>query len=327
MIFSSASLRLIGFGSAVPRARGCFAKIWSWRGAFRALELCLLAALLSACTGNGVLSPRGPIAEANKAIMLNSLAIMLAIVVPTILAVFMFAWWFRAGNARARYDPEFVFSGRIEAIVWGIPLLTVIFLGGLIWIGSHQLDPYRRISSTETELEVQAVSLDWKWLFIYPQEGVASVNWLVLPVGRPVHFSLTSSSVMNSFFVPQLGSQIYTMYGMATQLSLRADHAGVYRGQSSHFSGDGFAKMVFPVHAVPPDEFALWAANARETGPTLDARTYSVLARQSQGDPPVTFAAVQPGLFDAIVRQELPPGPGPQHGRGGAPQISPKGER
>jgi cytochrome o ubiquinol oxidase subunit 2 len=281
---------------------------------------------LSGCSF-GVLDPQGPIGAAEKTILLNALVIMLAIIVPTIAATLWFAFWFRSGNAKAQYRPQWVYSGRIELVVWSIPLLTITFLGGIIWIGSHELDPARPLASKTRPVEVQVVSLDWKWLFIYPQEGVASVNWLVLPVGRPVHFSLTSSSVMNSFFVPQLGSQIYTMYGMATQLSLRADHAGVYRGQSSHFSGDGFAKMVFPVHAVPPDEFALWAANARETGPTLDARTYSVLARQSQGDPPVTFAAVQPGLFDAIVRQELPPGPGPQHGRGGAPQISPKGER
>ena len=327
MNLSPASLSITGPGLAVARALGRCVSILSGCRTFRALKPCLLTALLSACTGNGVLSPRGPIGEANKTIMLNSLAIMLAIVVPTILAVFAFAWWFRAGNARARYDPEFVFSGRIEAIVWGIPLLTIVFLSGLIWIGSHQIDPYRRISSPEPQLEVQVVSLDWKWLFIYPEEGVASVNRLVLPVGRPVHFSLTSSSVMNTFFVPQLGSQIYTMNGMATQLSLRADHVGVYRGQSSHFSGDGFAKMVFPVHAVPPDEFARWAAGVRGAGPTLDARTYSLLARQSQGDPPVTFAALQPGLFDAIVRQQIPPAPGPLQGRGGDPRISPKGGR
>ena len=145
--------------------------------------------LLSACSGIGVLSPRGPIAEANKAIMLNSLTIMLAIVIPTVIALLAFAWWFRAGNARARYDPEVVFSGRIEVVVWGIPLLTILFLGGLIWIGSHRLDPYRPIPSDLPPLEVQVVSLDWKWLFIYPEQGVAPVHHLAMPVGRPVHFS------------------------------------------------------------------------------------------------------------------------------------------
>ena len=286
-----------------------------------------LAMLVASCQAAGILDPRGPVAAAERLLLINATAIMLVVVVPVILATLAFAWWYRSSNLRAGRSPDLRYEGRMEFVIWSIPALTVMLLGGVIWIGTHQLDPRAPIPANADPLRVEVVALDWKWLFIYPQEGVASVNWLVLPVGRPVHFSLTSSSVMNSFFVPQLGSQIYTMYGMATQLSLRADHAGVYRGQSSHFSGDGFAKMVFPVHAVPPDEFALWAANARETGPTLDARTYSVLARQSQGDPPVTFAAVQPGLFDAIVRQELPPGPGPQHGRGGAPQISPKGER
>lgn len=285
---------------------------------------CATVLLLSGCASDGVLSPRGPIAEANRAIMLNSLAVMLAIVIPTILAAFGFAWWFREGNTRARYNPKFVYSGRIEAIVWGIPLLTIIFVSGLIWIGSHRVDPYRAIPSAQPPLEVQVVSLDWKWLFLYPSEGVASVNQLVVPVGRPVHFSLTSASVMNSFFVPQLGSQIYTMNGMVTQLNLQADQAGTYRGQSAHFSGDGFAEMTFPVRAVPAAAFAQWTQQARAGSSTLDALTYSALARQSRGYPRVTFARLQPGLFDAVVRQRIPPAQGPRSGRAGNRDVSPE---
>ena len=183
--------------------------------------------LLSGCSG-GVLDPRGPIADANAKILLNALEIMLVIVVPTIVAALVFAWWFRASNTRARYRPDWVYSGRIELIVWAIPLLVILFLGGVIWIGAHDLDPFKPIEPRERALEVQVVSLDWKWLFIYPELGVASVNEIVVPLDTPLHFSLTSASVMNMFFVPQLGSMIATMNGMVTQLHLKADHAGSY---------------------------------------------------------------------------------------------------
>src|SRR4051812_2326242 len=159
---------------------------------------------------------------------------MLAIVIPTILATLAFAWWFRESNSRARYLPDWAYSGRIELVVWAIPTLVILFLGGVTWIGSYDLDPARPLSSHVKPLEVQVVSLDWKWLFIYPEQGVAAVNELVVPAGRPVHFSLTSASVMNAFFVPQLGSMIYAMNGMTTQLHLQADRPGDFYGRSSH---------------------------------------------------------------------------------------------
>ena len=244
--------------------------------------------------------------------MINSVAIMLAIVVPTIIATLAFAWWFRASNTRATYRPEFVYSGRIELIVWSIPLLVIMLLGGVIWIGSHELDPATPLASDTAPLEIQAVSLDWKWLFIYPKQRVASVNELVVPAGVPVHFSLTSASVMSAFFVPQLGSMIYTMNGMTTQLNLRADAPGDFLGEASHFSGDGFSDMHFAVKAEPADQFATWIESARNAGPTLDAASYVALARQSVERRPFTFGSVEPGLFEKIVTLQLPPGPGPQ---------------
>ena len=147
---------------------------------------------------------------------------------PTIAATLAFAWWFRATNTRAAYLPDFAYSGRLELIVWAIPVLVIMLLGGVIWIGSHELDPAKPLASKTPPLDIQVVSLDWKWLFIYPNQGVASVNQLVLPAGVPIHFSLTSGSVMNAFFVPQLGSMIYTMNGMTTQLNLRADTPGTF---------------------------------------------------------------------------------------------------
>jgi cytochrome o ubiquinol oxidase subunit 2 len=265
---------------------------------------------LSACQP-GVLDPRGVIGVADKTILLDSLAIMLAIVVPTILATLAFAWWFRAGNTRARHWPDWTYSGQLELIVWSIPLLTITLLGGVTWIGAHELDPAQPIASRQARLNVQAVSLDWKWLFIYPDQHIASVNELVIPAGVPIHFSLTSASVMNVFFVPQLGSMIYTMNHMTSQLNLQADAPGDFRGQSSHFSGDGFSGMNFDVKALPADRFAAWITGVRASGPTLDAASYGALAQQSMNVRPFTYRAADPAIFQNIVSQQFPPGPGP----------------
>lgn len=283
-----------------------------------------LMSLLGGCSSASVLNPAGPIAGANRTILVNATVIMLVIIVPTIIATLAFAWWYREGNAKADYKPDFVYSGRIELLVWSIPLLTIMFLGGVIWIGSHQLDPHKPIAGKTAPLEVQVVALDWKWLFIYPQQGIATVNVLPLPAGVPVHFRLTSASVMNTFFIPRLGSQIYTMNGMETQLWLQADKVGSYPGLSAHFSGDGFPRMRFQAVAMPPQQFAAWTAQARAGGRVLDARTYPLLAKQSQDVKPLTIGAVQPNIFDAIVRQQLPPSAGPQEGRGG-PDVKPSG--
>jgi len=264
--------------------------------------LLLLGYGLVACHP-GVLDPVGPVGAQQRTILLNALFIMLGIVVPTILATLVFAWWFRAGNSKAEYRPTWSYSGRVEMLVWSIPLLVVIFLGGIAWIGSHDLDPPKPLASNQPPLRVEVVSLDWKWVFIYPDQGVATINRLVIPVGRPVSFRITSGTVMNSFFVPRLGSQIYAMSGMATRLNLQADQPGRYRGISAHYSGAGFADMRFVVDAVAPQQFASWAAGAKAGGgPALDARTYVALARTENVSGVVTYSAVQPGLFDAAVK-------------------------
>ena len=265
---------------------------------------------LTACQP-AVLDPRGPVGEAQKTILINSLAIMLAIVIPTLVATLGCAWWYRRSNTRARHLPDFTYSGQLEMIVWAIPLLTIMLLGGVAWISSHDLDPARPLPSKDPPLEVQVVSLDWKWLFIYPRQHVASVNHLVIPAGLPVHFSLTSASVMNAFFIPQLGSMIYTMNGMATQLNLHADEPGVFLGLSTNYSGDGFADMHFDTEALPMDRFSAWVEATRGTGPTLTSQSYTELAKQSLGVAPFTYRDVDPDLFKNIVTQALPPGPGP----------------
>jgi cytochrome o ubiquinol oxidase subunit II len=276
-----------------------------------ARRLTAASALLLAGCQAAVLDPRGPIGRAERIILVDSLAIMLAIVVPTIIATLAFAWWFRAGNKRARYLPDWSFSGRVELVVWSIPIMVILLLGGVTWISAHDLDPARPIASERKAIEIQVVSLDWKWLFIYPDSGVATVNELVVPAGVPLHFTLTSASVMNAFFVPQLGSMIYTMNGMQTELQLRADDPGTYLGLSAHYSGDGFSDMRFPVRALPVDQFVAWTTATRGTGRALDAVSYAALARQSINDPPGAYGAVQDGLFAMIVSQALPPAPGP----------------
>lgn len=266
----------------------------------RSVAMLGCAGLLGGCEP-GVLNPVGPIAGAERLILIDALAIMLAIVGPIVIAVPAIAWWFRSGNAYARRRPDWAYSGQVELLVWSVPALAVIFIAGIGWAGSHLLDPYRPIAGSQPPLKVEVVSFDWKWLFIYPGHGVASVNRLVLPAGRPVSFRLTSATVMNSFFVPRLGSQVYAMAGMQTRLALQADRPGRYRGLSANFSGKGFPAMAFAVEVVPPDRFARWAQRVGDAAPPLDRATYRALAAQGEAQPALYRASA--GLFDAILRQ------------------------
>ncbi len=280
--------------------------------------------LFTGCDGD-VLEPKGPVGAAESNILIIASIIMLAIIVPTIIGTLAFAWWYRASNDRARYRPDFAYSGRVELVVWSVPLLTIIFLGSIAWVGAHDLDPAKALPSNKKPVEVQVVSLDWKWLFIYPEQHVAAVNQLVVPAGTPIHYTLISSSVWDSFFVPQLGSQIYTMKGMTTQLYMMSDAEGTFRGLSTHFSGDGFSDMNFALKAVSDEAFAAWVRQAQGSGPTLDEASYGRLAKQSIADPPSTYASVDPALFAKIVAEKVPSGPGPTKGAEGAPDITPKG--
>ena len=287
---------------------------------------CLSAVTVQWICRDGLLDPRGPVGASEISIMIDASLIMMAIVIPTIVATIGFAWWFRASNTRAGYRPDFTYSGRIELVVWSIPLMVILLLGGVSWIGSHELDPAMPIESSIAPLEVEVVSLDWKWLFVYPDLGIASVNELVVPAGTPVHFQLTSASVLSAFFVPQLGSMIYTMNGMTTQLNLLAARPGVFRGMSSHFNGDGFSGMHFTLSAVPAAQFADWVAQAHQAGPVLNAASYQTLSHQSLNVLPFTFRAVDAGLFSDIVSQTLPPGPGPQSNRGTQADVARVGD-
>jgi cytochrome o ubiquinol oxidase subunit II len=259
------------------------------------------AILLVSCSQHGILDPQGPIASAQLLLLINSTAIMLVVVVPVILATFAFAWWYRSSNTRANRASGEGYEGRLEFVLWSIPTLIVILLGGVIWIGSHELDPRAPISAKADPLRVDVVALDWKWLFIYPDQRVAAVNELVIPAGTPVEFRLTSATVMNSFFIPQLGSQIYTMGGMTTHLNLAADAPGEYPGFSAMFSGDGFSDMRFIAKAVPAGDFDAWVTQVRGAGSPLDDAAYAQLAKPSKAVPPTTYGSVAPNMFERII--------------------------
>ena len=218
----------------------------------------LPATLLAGCD-TVVMNPSGDIAAQQAQLIVTSTVLMLLIIVPVIVLTLVFAWRYRASNTDAPYSPDWDHSTRLELVIWGAPLLIIIALGALTWINTHKLDPWRPLQRIDAErpldpavapMVVQVVALDWKWLFLYPDQGVGTVNQLVIPAGVPVHFKLTSASVMNTFFVPQLGSMVYVMNGMQTELHLQADREGDYFGLSAHFSGDGFSDMNFRVQAV-----------------------------------------------------------------------------
>jgi cytochrome o ubiquinol oxidase subunit II len=265
--------------------------------------------VVASCQPAGILDPQGPIAAAQRLLLINSTEIMLVVVIPVILATLAFAWWYRSSNLRASRSADESYEERVEFVVWSIPALTVILLGGVIWISSHQLDPRAPIPGKSDPLRVDVVSLDWKWLFIYPDQGIAAVNLLVIPAGTPVKFRLTSATVMNSFFVPQLGSQIYTMGGMITHLNLLADAPGEYPGFSANYSGAGFSQMRFVVKSVPSSDFNTWLEQVRGTGSALDAAGYAELAKPSKAVPPTTYRSADPNMFERIIDQTVA-GPG-----------------
>ncbi|MDE2112187.1 MAG: ubiquinol oxidase subunit II [Alphaproteobacteria bacterium] len=271
---------------------------------FRAGILATAALSLSGCQ-MALMDPQGPIGAEEKSIILLATGLMLVVVLPVIAMTIAFAWRYRASNQAAVYAPEWHHSNLIEAVVWAVPCLIIVALGIVTWTSTHQLDPRAPLASDLKPVEVEVVSLDWKWLFIYPDYHVASVNQLALPVGRPVHFRLTSATVMDSFFIPQLGSQIYTMTGMETQLSLLADHPGVYDGISSNYSGKGFAAMNFKALALNGSGFDAWIARARAAKTKLDAASYKKLAAPGVGNGAVYYGAVAPTLYHDILNKCL----------------------
>ncbi len=268
----------------------------------------LPATLLLAGCHMALLDPKGPIGEAEKSIIVTATGLMLLVVIPVFVLVFVVAWRYRASNTKAAYEPEWSHSNKIEAVMWSVPIVIVSILGVIAWRTSHQLDPYRPIPSQFKPIHIDAVAMDWKWLFIYPDQHVASVNEVAMPVGVPVVFHITSATVMNSFFIPRLGSQIYAMANMQTADNLVASAPGTYRGISANFSGDGFSGMTFKAVAMSKADFKQWLANAAASKQTMDAAAYRALEKPSENLPVAYYSNAMPGLFQQIVQGKFAPG-------------------
>lgn len=232
--------------------------------------------------------------------------LMLIVVVPVIFLTLYFAWKYRASRDFEIYTPKWAHSTKIEAVVWSIPILIVVSLSVITWRSTHALDPYAPLEGQGEHLTVEVVSLNWKWLFIYPEQGIATVNELVFPANKPVAFKITSESTMNSFFIPQLGSQIYSMAGMETKLHLIADEPGTYKGISSNYSGAGFTGMKFNAIATPTeDDFEAWVASVKQSQTSLTSGAYKQLAEPSENNPVTYFSKVDDGLFHNIVMKYM----------------------
>lgn len=251
-----------------------------------------------------VLQPRGVVARQERQLMFTAVLLSLVVVLPVFGLLAYVAWRYRASNTRARYVPDWDANNLLESIWWLIPSLLILILSVITWRSSHELDPYRPLASKVSPLTVQVVALDWKWLFIYPAQHIATVNYLELPAGTPINFELTSDAPMNSFWIPQLGGQMYAMPGMSTQLHLEADRPGAYIGSSANISGVGFAGMTFSVHAVASADFSTWVAGARNAAP-LTMQKYQALAMPSKANAPATYGSPAPNLYTNIMMKYM----------------------
>ncbi|WP_279482617.1 ubiquinol oxidase subunit II [Aureimonas sp. SK2] len=282
----------------------------------RALVLLPLLLLLGGCN-LVVMNPSGYIANQQANLILISTGLMLLIIVPVIAATFWFAWRYRAGNPDAKYDGDWHHSTRLEVLIWTAPLMIIIALGAITWISTHLLDPYRPLDridaarpvTAETPpITVEVVALDWKWMFLYPEYGIATINELAAPVDRPINFKLTSSAIMNTFYVPALAGMIYTMPGMETKLHAVINEPGVYGGISGNYSGAGFSNMHFKFHGLEQGEFDAWVEKVRAEGRPLDRALYMELEKPSEAEPVHYYSSVEDGLYQAILNMCVAPG-------------------
>jgi len=266
---------------------------------------------LSGCSAV-LLSPAGDLATQQRDLIIISTCLMLLIIVPVIVLTLLFAWRYRESNEAATYRPDWDHSTVLELLIWSAPLLIIIALGAVTWVSTHKLDPYRPLERLDAErllpvdvqpLTVEVVALDWKWLFLYPEQGIATVNELAAPVDRPIRFRITSSTVMNSFFIPALAGQVYAMPGMETKLHAVINTPGVYDGFSANYSGAGFSHMRFSFHGMSADEFGRWVQQVRSGGGSLSPETYLKLEQPSEREPVRHYASVASGLYDAILNR------------------------
>jgi cytochrome o ubiquinol oxidase subunit 2 len=270
---------------------------------------------LAGCSTIVLFDPKGPIGDSERFVIIAAIVLMAIVVIPVFIMAFWFSRKYRAANAEATYMPKWSYSGKIDFVMWAVPIAIVTVLAILAWTRTHALDPFKPIPSAAKPINIEAVCLDWKWLFIYPDQNIATVNQITFPVKVPLSFKITSDTVMASFFIPQLGSQIYAMAGMQTRLHLMADKPGTYAGHNQQLTGRGYANMHFKAQAVSHEEFQAWVQKVRQSKELLDLNRYAQLAKPNVGYFPVTyFSAVRPDLFEYILRKYHPtwgknPGP------------------
>jgi len=277
---------------------------------------------LGGCTSlrHGFLDAAGPVAGGERHLFLIMAVVLVFVAGPVLILTPLFAWHYRLSNTRNAFRPDWNFSWPLEGFIWIPPSLIVVGLAWLVWTDTHRFDPYARIKGAGPPVEIEAVALDWKWLFIYPDQHVATVNELDIPAGRPVHLQLTSGTVMQSMLLPQLAGQIYAMAGMSTQLNFAADHPGVYIGENTQYNGDGFQAERFAVKVLPPADYRQWIARVQKSAGRFDDGAYDQLAQRSIIRQPIFFSSVPPGLYQHILRlstgpSEPQPQPKPQDRR------------
>jgi cytochrome o ubiquinol oxidase subunit 2 len=271
---------------------------------FKGIASAIAAGIL--CAGCGlmtspVMEPSGPITLTERDLLFKGVAIMMIVIIPVWVMAALFLWRYRGTNRSARYTPNLAYYWPVEILIWGVPAAIIVWLGLHLWHNTYKLDPYSAIDPGVEPLKVEAIAQDWKWLFIYPEQNVAAVNELVLPVNTPVSIRITSDTVMNSLLIPALGGQIYAMAGMQTKLHVLADKPGKFWGRNAQYSGTGFANQQFRVIAGSKEDFDAWVDKAKQSGDTLDASTYEKLAKPSQKVPVTYYSGVEPNLFDAII--------------------------
>lgn len=273
---------------------------------FRWLLPSSMALLLSGCN-MALLDPKGAIGMEQKSLIMTATWLMLIVVVPVIIMTFLFAWKYRASNKNATYSPNWSHSNKIEFVVWTIPCIIILILGTLTWTSTQALDPRNPLPSENKPLVIEAISLDWKWLFIYPEQGIATVNEIAFPANVPLQFKVTSGSVMNSFFIPQLGSQIYAMAGMQNQVHLIANEEGVYKGMSANYSGKGFSGMKFTATATSADKFDEWVMKVKQSAKGLQMADYEQLAKPTENNAVEYFSSLKSGLYQDIINKYMDP--------------------
>ncbi|HZL08012.1 MAG TPA: ubiquinol oxidase subunit II [Candidatus Dormibacteraeota bacterium] len=270
------------------------------------LGLVLLAAWYLQGTNIPVLEPKGPVGRQELNLFITGLLLSLVVVIPVFTLLFAFAWKYRESNTKAKYSPDLDGSRIAETIWWIIPSILILIISILTWNSSHQLDPFKPLASSKPQMTIQVVALDWKWLFIYPEQRIASVNFVQFPKDTPVDFEITADAPMNSFWIPQLGGQIYAMPGMDTNLHLMASQYGTFNGSSANISGSGFAGMAFTAKSSSPDDFNRWVQSVKHSGADLSQQAYDKLAEPSQYNPVTYYASAQPGLYDSVIMKYMP---------------------